>query len=110
MFGIFENAANNFLSLVSNWMTSFLTSIVQGVTSIPIIGVYVIVTILSTYFICTDKLYMLDQLEHHFPKIWVKRFGAHLREITSALRKLFKSRIDNGFYIFCYSPCGIICI
>jgi predicted PurR-regulated permease PerM len=89
--GILETGANNFIELVGRWITSFLTGILQGITSLPIIAIYVVITILSTYFICTDKLYILDQLEHHFPKLWIKRFSMHLKEIAAALRKLPKS-------------------
>lgn len=97
---IVENSAGELLGLITRWITSFLTSILQGITSLPVIVIYVIITILSTYFICTDKLYILDQLEHHFPKIWVRKFGMHLKEIVSTLRKLFKSRINISWNIF----------
>ena len=90
---IVSNSANDFLGTASKWVTSFLTSVLQGVTAIPIVGIYVVITILGAYFICTDKLYILDQLEHHFPKIWVKRFGIHLREIVSSLGNYLKAEL-----------------
>jgi len=92
--------------------------LLQGVTSIPIIGIYVVVTILSTYFICTDRLYILDQLEHHFPKLWVKRFAAHLKEITSALGGYLKAEaimvcisfviVLVGLYAFKFSGMNVV--
>ncbi len=77
--------ANNFLELITKWISSLLTSFLQGITYIPIICIYIIITILSTYFICTDKLYIKDQLEHHFPKTWVKKIDKNFKKIILML-------------------------
>lgn len=107
---IIQTSTNNFLDFITKWITNFLTSILQGITSLPIIGTYVVITILSTYFICADKLYILDQLEHHFPKLWVKRFGIHLKKLISTLGNYLKAEatlilvsfieVLIGLYIF----------
>lgn len=46
---------------------------------------------MATYFICVDKLYMLDQIEHHFPKTWVKRVILHVKEILKSLSDFLKA-------------------
>lgn len=107
---IIQTSTNNFLDFITKWVSNFLTSILQGITSLPIIGIYIAITILSTYFICADRLYILDQLEHHFPKIWVKKFGMHLKKIISALGGYLKAEatlilisfieVLIGLYIF----------
>lgn len=107
---IIQTSANNFLDFISEWISNFLTSILQGITSIPIIGIYIAITVLSTYFICADRLYILDQLEHHFPRIWVKKFGIHLKKIISSLGGYLKAEatlilisfieVLIGLYIF----------
>lgn len=107
---IVQTSANNFLDFISKWISNFLTSIIQGITSLPVIGIYIVITILSTYFICADKLFILDQLEHHFPKIWVKKFGMHLKKIISSLGAYLKAEatlilisfieVLIGLYIF----------
>ena len=88
---IIRNSSNKFIMLITDIISNFLTSVLQGITSLPMIGIYVAITILSTYFICTDKMYILDQFEHHFPKLWVKKFGKHLREIVSTLGSYLKA-------------------
>ncbi|MDO5555080.1 MAG: sporulation integral membrane protein YtvI [Clostridia bacterium] len=88
---IIQTSTNNFLDFITKWISDFLTSILQGITSIPIIGIYIVITILSTYFICADKLYILDQLEHHFPKLWVRKFGIHLKKLISTLGSYLKA-------------------
>ena len=113
--GIVESSTNNFLDFISKWASNFLTGILQGITSLPIVGIYIVITILSTYFICADKLYILDQLEHHFPKIWVKKFGMHLKKIVTSLGNYLKAEatlilisfieVLIGLYIF--KICGL---
>jgi len=88
---ILETSTNDFLITITRWITTFLSSILQWITALPIIAIYIVITILSTYFICTDRLYILDQLEHHFPRLWVKRFGMHLRRIISAVGNYLKA-------------------
>ena len=107
---ILQNSTNNLLDFVSKWVSNFLTSVLQSITSLPIIGIYIAITILSTYFICADKLYILDQLEHHFPRIWVKKFGIHLKKLIATLGGYLKAEatlilisfieVLVGLYIF----------
>jgi sporulation integral membrane protein YtvI len=88
---IIETSANNFLDFITKWVSGFLTSILQGITSLPVIGIYIVITILSTYFICVDRLFILDQFEHHFPKIWVRKFRIHLKKLISTLGSYLKA-------------------
>ena len=97
---IIQTSTNNLLDFVSTWISNFLSSIIQGITSLPIICVYIVITILSTYFICADKLYILDQLEHHFPRIWVKKFGIHLKKLISTLGRYLKAEATLIFISF----------
>ena len=90
---IIENIVTQILSSVTKYITLFLTGTLQKVTKIPIAFIYIIITILSTYFICTDKFFILDQLEHHVPRLWVKRFGKHLKEICSILGNYLKAEV-----------------
>ena len=73
------------------WLNSFLKGVLGWITSIPTIGVYLAVTFLSLYFICTDKVYMIDQLEHHLPEMWVKKIYKHLKEIMEVLGRYLKA-------------------
>jgi sporulation integral membrane protein YtvI len=86
-----QNSASEIFSAVSEWLKQALTNILNAITSIPTIVIYVIITVLALYFICTDKIYMLDQLEHHFPKLWVKKIIKFIREISSSLGSLIKA-------------------
>ena len=79
---MFQNTSQEILVKLSNWMTQFLTNLIEIITSIPAMAIYVVITIMSLYFMCTDKIYMLDLLEHHMPQKWVRKLGKHIREIN----------------------------
>lgn len=74
-------------------MSNFLTSMLSVISSIGAVGIYTVVTILATYFICADRIYILDQLEHHFPKDWVKKLSKNIRKITKLLGGFLKAQV-----------------
>lgn len=88
---IIDNCTTQILGTVTKYTTNFLTNSLQKITMIPIAFIYIVITVLSTYFICADRFFILDQLEHHVPRLWVKRFGKHIREISSILGNYLKA-------------------
>ena len=86
------NSLLDFLSMISEFIKNVVTSMLNIITSIPAVAIYVVITILSLYFICTDKIYMLDQLEHHLPKTWVKKIGIHVRGLILSLGGYLKAQ------------------
>lgn len=89
---IVQNGAGDFLDTLSTWLKAGLTKVLNTLTSLPTIGFYIVICILSLYFICTDKIYMLDQLDHHLPETWVKRLIKHIKEIAKALGYYLKAQ------------------
>lgn len=104
---IIQNSLSDFLGTLSEWLKNALGKILNGITSIPTIGIYTVITILATYFICTDKIYILDQIEHHFPKLWVKRVSMHIRDIAKTLGKYLKAEVILIFISFAISLVGL---
>ena len=88
------------MTSVSGWATKFLSNTINILTRIPTIIVYLVITILSLYFICTDKIYILDLAEHHMPRSWVKKVGKHVREISHSLGGYLKAQITLIFVSF----------
>ena len=88
---ILQNSGNEFLNEISIWAKDVLTKFLNILTSFPTICFYIAICVLALYFICTDKIYMIDQIEHHLPETWVKRLVKHIKKIAKALRMLFKS-------------------
>lgn len=90
---IIKNSASNFLEQASNWITNIITSMLSAVSSLATVGIYTVVTILATYFICADRIYILDQIEHHFPKEWVKKLSRNIRKISKLLGGYLKAQV-----------------
>ena len=82
---IIQESGMQFLSTITDIVRNILVKIMEFITSIPTLGIYAGITLISLYFMCVDKIYMIDQLEHHLPETWVKRIGVHLREIIKSL-------------------------
>ena len=89
---IIKNSTGSLLESVSKWLSNFLTSMISMVSSIATVGIYAVITILATYFICADRMYILDQLEHHFPKEWVKKLNKSIKKIIALLGGYLKAQ------------------
>lgn len=93
VYNILQNSLGDLFDTASTWVRNILTALLNGVTQIPVIGIYIVITLLATYFICADKLYILDQMEHHFPKLWVKKLKIHINELTVTLGGYLKAEV-----------------
>ena len=98
-----QNSAGDFIGTVSVWIKNALNGILNVVTSIPTMGIYVAVTFMALYFISADKIYMVDQLEHHLPATWVKTIGVHLKELVKSLGGYLKAQVTLIFISFIIS-------
>ena len=88
---ILQNGLNDLAREGTNIAQKALTSILNVVTHIPKLMIYIGITIVATYFVCTDKMYILDQMEHHLPRNWVNKFGYKLRKVISSLGDYLKA-------------------
>lgn len=104
---IMDNASREILLKISTWLTSFLTNLINVITSIPTISIYTIITILALYFICTDKIYILDFMEQHFPKKWVQKVLTHIKEISRSLGGYLKAEAILILVSFFISVIGL---
>lgn len=102
-----ENSSKEMLNTVVEWLTGFVKAILNFITSIPTIGVYFTITFLALYFICTDKVYMLDQLEHHLPELWVKKLYRHIKDLAKVLGGYLKAEATLILISFVISLVGL---
>ena len=87
-----------------------LSGLIDFATSLPTIAICIGITVIALYFICVDKIYILDQLEHHMPRIWVKKLRFHLKEITHTLGGYLKAEASLVLISFIISLIRIIYI
>jgi sporulation integral membrane protein YtvI len=104
LMNLLRDSAFNILEKFSEYLQLVLTKTVTGITKVPVIAIYVGVSILALYFFCTDKIYMLDELEHHLPENWMKNLTQHIRGIVKVLGGYLKAQFTLIFISF------IICL
>lgn len=102
-----QNTIDDTLNQVSNWIKNFLIHTIDQVSQIPTIMICIVISFLALYFMCTDKVYMIDQLEHHLPKIWVKKIGIHVRAISKSLGGYLKAECILVLISFILSLIGL---
>ena len=86
-----ENSTDKIVTFITDNISNFLSKVTQTISQIPIIGIYIFITILATYFICTDKMYIRDAIEHQLPNKWARKIGVHTREIIKSLGSYLKA-------------------
>lgn len=104
---VIQNSTGDFLVTASDWLRNILNSLIDFVTSIPSIAICIGITVLALYFICVDKIYILDQIEHHLPKLWVKKISIHLKELIQTLGGYLKAEITLILVSFIISLIGL---
>lgn len=105
--GVLQNSTEGLLNTISVWVKNALTGLINIVTSIPTIAIYFVITIMALYLICVDKVYILDQVEHHLPKRWVLKLGIHIRELSKTLGGYLKAEFTLILVSFVISLIGL---
>ncbi len=90
---ITEGTITNFLGMTTNIIKNFLTNFLKMLTSLPTIFIYLVITILATYFICSDKFYLLDFLEYHLSKKMMGHVRNNISEIKKSLGGYLKAEL-----------------
>ena len=98
--GTFEKSTTEFINSIIEYIKNILTKILKYITSLPNLLINVIITILATYFITSDKFYILDRMEHHLSKKMVGKIITHAKDITSSLGKYLKAEITLSIITF----------
>ena len=101
---VIQNSTGDLLKTASNWLKNTLTDIV---TSLPSIAICIGITVVALYFICVDKIYILDQIEHHLPQMWVKKIGKHLKDLIKTLGGYLKAEATLILVSFILSLIGL---
>lgn len=104
---ILQNSTGDILGTISTWIRNFLNGLIDIVTAIPTIAIYFSITVIALYLMCVDKIYMIDQIEHHLPKTWVMRVGKHVRELTKTLGGYLKAEATLILVSFVISLIGL---
>lgn len=104
---VIENSTEDLLTTASNWLRGALTGLINFITSLPSIAICIGITVVALYFICVDKIYILDQIEYHLPKVWVKKIRVHLKDLIDSLGGYLKAEATLIFVSFIVSLIGL---
>ncbi len=74
-----ENSIMEFIGNVGKWIADLASKLLGYLSSVPNLLISIIITVLALIFFTKDRIYMIDLMEHHLPKSWVKK----IRSITS---------------------------
>ncbi len=107
IWNVIRNSTDNVLSTVTEGVRNILTNLINVITSLPSIFISITITVISLYFICVDKIYIIDQVEHHLPSLWVKRLGSHFRDLTKTLGGYLKAEATLVLTSFIISLIGL---
>lgn len=102
-----QNTIGDVLNNISTWIRNSLTGVINLVTSLPSIAICIGITLIALYFMCVDKIYILDQIEHHLPKTWVKKISVHLRDLIKTLGGYLKAEATLILISFIISLIGL---
>ena len=102
-----ENSTEDLLTTASNWLRGALTGLINFITSLPSIAICIGITVVALYFICVDKIYILDQIEYHLPKVWVKKIRVHLKDLIDSLGGYLKAEATLILVSFIVSLIGL---
>ena len=104
---VVKDSTSDILETISSWLRNSLTGLINLVTSLPSIAICVGITVIALYFICVDKIYILDQVEHHLPKVWVRKIGIHMKDLIQTLGGYLKAEATLILVSFVISLIGL---
>ncbi len=91
---IIQTSSEDVLGKMIVFLKDMLTNFLEGLKSIPTMVIYTVITILATYFITSDKIYIWDRLEHHVPKKILGKISTTVDKIIASLGSYLKAEIS----------------
>ena len=88
-----KGTINELISMGTAKVGIFFTKLINVITSIPTVILYICITILSTFFMSLDKTKIISFLEQQFPKIWLEKLYNIKREMFTVLGSYVKAQI-----------------
>ena len=80
-----ESSVVDFVKNLGNLVTETATSVVKILLSVPTISINTVITILALIFFTKDRIYVIDTMEHHMPKSWIKKLIEVGKEVFSTI-------------------------
>ncbi len=95
-----ENSVTEFIGSVGRWIVNWATGLMKYILSIPTMLINVIITILALIFFTKDRIYVIDLMEYHLPKSWIKKIKTVSKEFFGTLGGYIKVYAKIMFITF----------
>ena len=80
-----ESSVISFLNNMREIIVAWAGNILKWIFSVPRVITTVVITILALIFFAKDRIYVIDMMEHHFPKTWLKKIHEVTNETFSTI-------------------------
>lgn len=80
-----QNSLVDFVGKLGNYIGSLASKVFNMVLSVPSLMINLIITILALVFFTKDRIYVIDMLEHHLPKQWIKKTTTVAKDLGTTL-------------------------
>lgn len=88
----FFTVIDKVLTALGNGLNTTVNFLVNAVVSLPQMLIYVIITILATFFICSDSDYIRESLENHIPAKWMDKLYNIINGLVKSLGGYLKAQ------------------
>ena len=80
-----KNSITNFIGSLGSYIKGAAEKAFNMVLSVPALLINITITILALVFFTKDRIYVIDLLEHHLPKQWIKKTSTVAKDLSSTL-------------------------
>jgi len=88
----FFTVTDKILTALGNGLNTTVNFLVNAVVSVPQILIYIIITILATFFICSDSDYIRESIENHVPEKWMTKLYNIINGLVKSLGGYLKAQ------------------
>lgn len=83
--GGIETSLVSFVNSMGDVVKTWAANLLKWLFSVPRLITNIVITILALIFFTKDRIYVIDMLEHHLPKTWIKKISQVLGETFSTI-------------------------
>lgn len=80
-----ESSIIEFVGKFGTVISEWATKAIELLLSVPTMIINIVITILALIFFTKDRIYVIDMLEHHLPKKWLKKAVEVGEEVFSTI-------------------------
>lgn len=80
-----ETSIISFINSMRELIVAWAGNVLKWVFSVPRVITTVVITILALIFFAKDRIYVIDMMEHHFPRTWIKKIHEVTKETFSTI-------------------------